>query len=129
MNTRRAAGLAAGVLSAWVLTGAAAAGVRADPAGEWLLSYKTTDGTTLESTLTIKREGDTLSGTLSSARGSVALNEISANGEDVSFAIVRVGFGDRIRIEYTGRIDADRMTLQIKFGERPPVDATATRRR
>jgi len=48
-------------------------------------------------------------------------------GDDVAFAIVRVGFGDTIRIDYTGKIAGDTMKLTLKIGAREPLDVTATR--
>jgi hypothetical protein len=91
------------------------------------MTYTTHDGTKMSSTLTLKSEGGALSGSISSARGSVALDEVSVKGEDVAFAVIRVGFGDRIRIEYTGKVKGDTMTLKMKVGAREPIDVTAKR--
>jgi hypothetical protein len=110
-----------------VLAGVAAAAAPADVAGEWTMSYTTRDGVKMTSTLTLKAEGETLTGTISSPRGSVPLNEASVKGDDVAFAIERVGFGDRIRIDYTGKVKGDTMTLKMKAGAREPIDVTARR--
>jgi hypothetical protein len=82
----------------------------------------------IESVLTVTKEGDKLAGTISSPRGSVALNEISVTGDDIAFAIIRVGFGDTIRIDYTGKVDGDSMKLTMKVGAREPLDVTAKRK-
>jgi len=95
---------------------------RADAVGTWALSYTTKDGVKMESTLTVKMDGDKLAGTISSPRGSVALNEIAVKGDDIAFAIVRVGFGDSIRIAYTGKITGDEMKLTMKAGAREPLE-------
>ena len=123
----RAHWLATALLIGWIVLTAAPA-ARADIVGDWTLTYATTDGLKTESTLSIKKDGDKLTGTISSARGSVALNEIEVKGDDVMFAIQRVGFGDSIRIEYAGKMTGDTMHLKINFGARPPVDATAKRK-
>ena len=68
-----------------------------------------------------------LSGTLSSQRGSVDIQEGRIAGDTVSFAIVRVGFGDKIRIDYNGKISGDVMILKIKIGARDPVELTGRR--
>ena len=99
----------------------------ADVAGAWDMSYTTREGVKMASTLTIKREGDTLTGTISSPRGSVAIEEVSVKGDDIAFAVVRVGFGDRIRIDYTGKVKGDTMALTMKVGAREPIDITAKR--
>ena len=109
--------LSAGTLSAAVQ----------DAAGAWNLSYRTRDGQTLTSTLTLKIEGNQVSGTLSSPRGTVPIDEGTVNGDSIAFAIVRVGFGDTIRIDYTGTISGDTMRLKMTAGARDPVDVTAKR--
>jgi hypothetical protein len=106
---------------------ASASAAPADVAGAWAMSYTTKDGVKMASTLTLKVEGDTVTGTISSPRGSVPLNEASVKGDDVAFAIERVGFGDHIRIEYTGKVKGDTMTLKMKVGARDPIDVTAKR--
>jgi hypothetical protein len=112
-----------------VLAGAAAASPAAqqDVAGAWAMSYTTREGVKMASTLTLKLEGDKLTGTISSPRGSVPLDEVSVKGDEIAFAVVRVGFGDRIRIDYTGKVKGDTMTLKMKAGAREPLDVTAKR--
>jgi hypothetical protein len=105
----------------------AASATAQDVVGAWNMTYTTGDGVKMSSTLTLKNEGGTLAGAISSARGSVALDEVSVKGEDVAFAIIRVGFGDRIRIEYSGKVKGDTMTLKMKVGAREPIDVTAKR--
>ena len=118
------------VAAALVLTFLSAVSVLAaaqDAAGAWTLSYRTRDGQTLTSTLTVKLDGNKISGTLSSPRGTVPIDEGTVDGENISFAIIRVGFGDTIRIDYTGKISGDTMRLRMKNGAREPVDVTAKR--
>jgi hypothetical protein len=91
------------------------------------MTYTTKDGVKMESTLTLKNEGGVLSGTIDSPRGSVALNEVSVKGDEVAFAVIRVGFGDTIRIDYKGTVKGDTMTLKMTAGTREPLDVTAKR--
>jgi hypothetical protein len=107
---------------------AAVSAVRADVFGAWTLTYTTKDGVKIESVLTVTKEGDKLAGTISSPRGSVALNEISVTGDDIAFAIIRVGFGDTIRIDYTGKVEGDSMKLKMKVGAREPLDVIVKRK-
>jgi len=108
---------------------ASAAAAPADVAGTWAMMYTTRAGVKMASTLTLKVEGETVTGTISSPRGSVPLDEASVTGDDVAFAVVRVGFGDRIRIEYTGKVEGDTMRLKMKAGNREAIDVTAKRAR
>ena len=120
--------LAAATLVALSAIAVSTAAAGADVTGAWNMSYTTKDGVKLESTLTLKMEADKLTGTVSSARGSVALNEVSVTGDQITFAILRVGFGDSIRIEYTGKVDGDTMKLKLKAGAREPLDVTVKRK-
>ena len=125
MSTIRRAAATLFALSVLCVSAAAA---RADVAGAWTMTYTTKEGVSLESTLTLKMEGDKLTGTVSSARGSVALNEVSVAGDQITFVILRVGFGDSVRIEYTGKVDGDTMKLKMKAGAREPLDVTVKRK-
>lgn len=122
-TARSFAGVAALLL--WAAMQATSAG--ADVAGEWTMTYTTHDGVKMSSTLTLKVEAGALTGTISSPRGSIAIEEVSLKGSDITFAVTRVGFGDKIRIDYTGTVKGDTMKLKMKAGAREPVDITAKR--
>jgi hypothetical protein len=109
------------------LAAVAAVQQQPDVTGAWKMTYTTKEGVRMESTLTLKNEGGTLSGSIDSPRGSVALNEVSVKGEEIAFAIIRVGFGDTIRIDYKGTVKGDTMTLKMTVGAREPLDVTAKR--
>jgi hypothetical protein len=113
---------------ALLLCGTSAATVQhAEVAGAWKMTYTTKDGVKMESTLTLKNEGGVLSGSIDSPRGTVALNEVTVKGEEIAFAVIRVGFGDTIRIDYKGTVKGDTMTLKMTAGAREPLDVTAKR--
>jgi hypothetical protein len=99
----------------------------ADVSGAWNLSYTTSEGLKLTNTVTFKVEGDQITGTLSSPRGSVPVDEVKVDGENISFAVIRVGFGDKIRIDYKGKVAGDTMKLQMKVGDREPIDVVGKR--
>ena len=67
-----------------------------DVTGAWKMTYTTKDGVKMASTLTLKSENGALTGTIDSPRGSVALNEVSVNGNEIAFAVIRVGPLSRI---------------------------------
>ena len=115
-----------GLVLLWT-TGSGPAAPRADVTGAWNLAYTTREGVKMTSTLTLKMDGDKLAGTISSPRGTVALDEVSVTGDDIAFAIIRVGFGDKIRIEYSGKVKGDTMSLTMKAGAREPVQIAAKR--
>jgi hypothetical protein len=98
-----------------------------DVTGAWKMTYTTKDGVNMSSTVTFKSENGALAGTIASPRGSVPLNEVSVNGNEIAFAVIRVGFGDTIRIDYKGTVKGDTMTLKMTVGAREPLDVTAKR--
>jgi len=98
-----------------------------DVTGAWKMTYTTKDGVKMSSTVTFKSENGALAGTIVSPRGSVTLNEVSVNGNEIAFAVIRVGFGDTIRIDYKGTVKGDTMTLKMTAGAREPLDVTAKR--
>jgi hypothetical protein len=118
--------LSLGLVLLWAAA-AGSLGARADVAGAWNMAYTTRAGVKMASTLTLKMEGDKLTGTISSPRGTIALDEVSVTGDAIAFAIIRVGFGDKIRIDYTGKVKGDTMTLTMKAGAREPIQIAAKR--
>lgn len=98
-----------------------------DVTGVWKMTYTTKDGVQMASTLTLKSENGVLAGTIASPRGSVALNEVSVTGNEIAFAVIRVGFGDTIRIDYKGTVKGDTMTLEMTVGAREALAVTAKR--
>ena len=98
-----------------------------DVTGPWTMTYTTKDGVKMSSTVTFKSENGALAGTITSPRGSVALNEVSVNGNEIAFAVIRVGFGDTIRIDYKGTVKDDTMMLKMTVGAREALDVMAKR--
>ena len=123
--TRRLVACAGLALLLWSVSTAAVP--QTDVAGAWKMTYTTKDGVKMESTVTLKNEGGVLSGSIDSPRGSVALNEVTLKGEEIAFAVIRVGFGDTIRIDYKGTVKGDTMTLKMTAGAREPLDVMAKR--
>jgi hypothetical protein len=103
------------------------AAVQPGAAGVWRAEYKTSNGRSHVFTLTLKANDRTLSGTISSSRGSVAITEGTVDGRDVSFTVTRRANYDAIDITYKGSIDGDVMRLTMRAGAREPIAVTARR--
>ena len=83
-----------------------------------------------ESTLTLKQDGEKLTGTLKSGGANAQETEItegSVKGADIAFKVVRKGNNGDITISYTGKLDGDTITGKIAFGTGDPRDWKATR--
>jgi hypothetical protein len=108
-----------------VLAGLAAGQPGAE--GVWRAQYTTTQGRSHEFTLTLKVTDRTLSGTISSPRGSVAITAGTVSGREVSFTVTRRAHYDEIDVTFTGGIDGDVMRLAMRVGPREPIVVTARR--
>jgi hypothetical protein len=99
----------------------------ADIAGPWKLTFTTENGLTREATLDLKVDGDHLSGTLASDRGTARIEEGKVSGNEVSFSLLRRGNGDEISVTYRGKIEDATMKLTMQYGRREPVAVVARR--
>ena len=116
------------LLLAAALSAAARSQTPADVAGAWKMTYTTRDGVKMDKHADDQdRGGEVLTGTISSPRGTVALNEVSVKGDEIAFASCASGSATRIRIDYTGTVKGDTMTLKMKAGAKEPLDVTAKR--
>jgi hypothetical protein len=89
---------------------AGAADEKADPVGTWKCEYDI-GGQKRESTLTIKKDGDKLAGTMSWAdQKDEKLKEPKLKDGTLTFSAVRKFMGNEIAIDYTLKIDGDKLT-------------------
>jgi hypothetical protein len=101
------------ILSAALVLGlcalAVAQGGKADPVGTWKCEYEIGDQKRM-STLTIKKDGDKLAGTMSwPDQKDEPLKDVKLKEGTLSFSAVRKLMGTEIPIEYTLTIDGDKL--------------------
>ena len=99
----------------------------ADISGTWKTSYTTENGLVREADLVLKVDGERLTGTLTSERGSARIEQGEVRGSSISFILVRKGNGDEIQVEYRGTVEGSDMKLTMRYGRRPPVPVAAKR--
>jgi hypothetical protein len=76
----------------------------------------------MENTFTFKVDGDKLTGTITMGQmGEGAISEGKADGDNVSFAVVREFNGNQFRINYKGKVSGDEMKIS---GEVVGMDRT-----
>ncbi len=109
-------------LMALLFVGAVSA-LAADIDGKWISQTPGRDGTTREVTYTLKADGATLTGTMSTGRGESQIVDGKINGSEISFAIVQSRGGEERRREYTGKLAGDELTLTVEtpMGSRETV--------
>ena len=101
------------ILSATLLLGlgslAGAQGDKANPVGTWKCEYEI-GGKNLTSTLTIKKDGDNLAGTMSWAeQKDEKLKDLKLKDNTLTFSAVRKIMNREIPIDYTLTIDGDQL--------------------
>jgi hypothetical protein len=84
--------------------GAAAKG---DPSGTWTWTVSTPNGQSFESTATLKREGDKVTGTVSGRRGDTAISDGQFKGGTLTFTVMREREGRKMVSKFEGKVDGD----------------------
>jgi hypothetical protein len=97
----------------------------ADATGTWNTSFNTQNGT-IPATLTFKKSGDKITGTLASDQGSTDL-EAEIKGKALTVWFNYNANGQSIPIEMSGTIDGDTAKGTMTAGGSPAGDWTATR--
>ena len=88
---------------------AGAQGKKADPVGTWKCEYEI-GGQKRMSTLTIKRDGDKLAGTMSwPDQKETKLKDVKLKDDTITFSAVRKLMDNEITVEYTLTIAGDKL--------------------
>ena len=91
------------------LCGLASAADKVDPIGTWKCEYKIGDQQ-LTSTLTIKKDGDKLTGTMSwPNQKETNLKDLKLKDDTVTFSAVRKIMDNEITVEYKLTLDGDKL--------------------
>ena len=104
----------------------------ADVTGKWTYTMQGRDGTPREMSITLKQDGNTLTGSVPGmGRGGqggtpTEITNGKVDGDNVSFNVVREFQGNKVTIKYSGVISGDEMKLTIETG-RGPQQVTAKR--
>ena len=99
----------------------AVAASAADLDGRWQLTCTTANGLVRSSVLELKTAEGTLSGSLTSERGSARIENGTAAGDEISFHLLRKGNGDEIDVVYKGRMKEGVLELEMQYGKRKPL--------
>jgi hypothetical protein len=117
--------LAALCLAIAAMVGVAAA-QDAQVAGVWTLSAPGRGGNMQNSTLTLKQDGQKLTGTLAGGRGGDAPLTGTITGNSIAFSVTRSTQNGDIKIDYTGTVSGDSMKGSVNMRGNA-VDWTATK--
>lgn len=83
----------------------------ADVSGKWVAQVPGREGATREMTFTFQVDGETLTGTIGSARGETAISEGKISGDNISFSVTMEFGGNSVKLLYKGVVSGS----EIKF--------------
>ena len=102
------------ILSVFALLILVTAAWAADVDGKWVGQTPGRDGAMQETTMTLKADGEKLTGTVTGRMGETAISDGTIKGNAVSFNVVRETPNGNIKIVYTGTLAGD----EIKFSRK-----------
>ena len=85
----------------------------ADPSGKWTWEMEGRDGQKRTSTLTLKAEGDKLTGAMSGRQGERPIENATISGDDISFSITMQMGGESRKMNYKGKLAGDELKLTM----------------
>lgn len=121
------------VLSCALVTAAFAA----DVSGKWTAEMPARGGgngggrggQAMTQTITLKADGDTLTGSISGRMGETQISNGKIDGDTVKFDVVREFNGNSMTMHYTGAISGDQINFKVQRegGDAPAREFTAKR--
>jgi|SRR5438876_6743099 len=101
----------------------------ADVTGKWTAEVPGRGGNTQTQTFNLKADGSTLTGTVSGRMGDTEISDGKIDGDTISFSVVREMQGNKIKINYTGKVSGDGINfkMQREGGEGRSGEFTAKR--
>jgi hypothetical protein len=79
-----------------------------DVTGSWTWSFQGRNGNTMTSTLTLKQDGDKITGSMSGRGKPTDISDAKLSGDDLTFKVTRTrNDGSTMTIDYEGKVTAD----------------------
>jgi hypothetical protein len=85
----------------------------ADVNGKWTYEMQTRDGQKREASMTLKAEGDKLTGTVQGRQGDRPIENGKINGDEISFEMTVNMGGESRKLLYKGKIEGDELKLNM----------------
>lgn len=87
----------------------------ADVSGKWTYEMTGRNGNTMTSNLTLKADGDKLTGSVSGRNGDTDISDGKVDGDNVSFTVVREFNGNKMTQSYKGKLDGDTIHFAVSM--------------
>lgn len=121
------------LLALLCLTPSLRAADKPNVAGKWTWTTTGRNGNEVKNTLTLKVDGDKITGTITGANNSeIEIKDAKLKDNELTFKVVRERNGNEFTTTYTGKVEGDTITGKIKRpgrngGEGRSTDWKATR--
>jgi hypothetical protein len=111
--------LIVGLALGWAAASARADDKKADPNGTWKWSFERPDGTKMDFSLKLKKEGDKVTGNLTGGPDNAEseIQDGKIKDGEVSFKIKRERNGQAFTVHYKGKIEGDQIKGKFTFGQ------------
>ena len=102
---------------------AAVAGWAGDPTGTWRWTAEGAGGRKMDTTLTLKRDGERVTGVVDNRLGKADIRDAKFADDHVSFTVVRKIRRREITVKYAGRLEGDAIkgTIETIGRDKKPV--------
>jgi hypothetical protein len=97
----------------------------ADFSGTWSAEVQGRNGNTQTLTFDFHVDGTTLTGKVTTPRGSTDISNGKVDGDNISFDQVMSFNGNDMKITYTGKADGDTIKFSRQAGDRPAMEFVA----
>jgi hypothetical protein len=102
------------------------AALAADVSGAWAVTVDSPNGP-LEVTLTLKQDGDKLTGTVSSQMGDAPITG-TVKGDDIEFTMSMDAGGQNMVIKYNAKVDGDKISGSLDFAGQGEIKFAGTKK-
>ncbi len=97
-----------------LLCALAAVAFAADVTGKWTAEMQGRGGQSMTQTITLKADGNNLTGTISGRNGDTEISNGKIDGDTVSFDVVREFNGNSMTMHYTGKVSGDQINFKME---------------
>jgi hypothetical protein len=104
-------------LFAMLLVMATAAVAQSKVDGNWEMSMQGRQGNTMTQTLTLKTDGNKLSGSIKGQRGETPISDGTVDGDKISFTVTRQTPNGEFKQTFNGTVDGDNIKGTVQMGE------------
>jgi hypothetical protein len=85
--------------------------------GNWEMSMQGRQGNTMTQTLTLKADGDKLTGSIKGQRGETPISDGKVDGDKISFTVTRQTPNGEFKATYNGTVEGDAIKGTVQMGE------------